>query len=685
MTQREFVRPLNIGLWSEGPLLERPPGALAVCRNYEIQPSGCERVPGYERFDGRPSPSDAVWYSVPYSGLTADIFTGQILEVPFNGIYRSVLALQDVSYLTAPSGTVALGYLDTIPEGEEPDRPDSTGEIRNGGSEIAAIGGVALKGAAPDDETEKTWRRTLESHLRSNIQTVPGTGSVLMAAAVKGVVVAARAANATNADLHVSSATGWQTITPGRTLNFTSGGTYQIQPSDTITGATSGATATVVAVILQSGSWSAGDAAGYLVLSGQSGTFQSENLNVGGNADVATISGDSTAITFSANAPWFWDVGAVKAGTTESLFFTDTVGLFEFDGTNVIPLRTGTTGTPRHVAVHKNHVFVSYDYSVVHSALGDARDWRSASGASEIATDGRVTALQPYAKVLVIGTDRSVNLLHGTSSADWSFEVLSRSSGVFENTMAVAGQPVYLDRGGIRLLETTAAFGDFSVSTLSPHAHRVVLSWITRNADIVGAIVNRSRAVYRLVLDDGKVLSMYFGSERAAFAILDYGLQVSCAWSGQSGGHDFHLLGGQDGYVYILDKGRNFDGNDIDATIRTVWDHGRSRTRMKRYMRLVLDVEVTKATFTVTPLFDYGSEPSKIGSDLDETLEGSGAVWGGFVWGEAVWGQPEFPGGVLMLDGRGYAIGLLVTSKSADELPHTLRSYTVRYAERRLV
>lgn len=76
------------------------------------------------------------------------------------------------------------------------------------------------------------------------------------------------------------------------TLDFTSGGTYEIEVGDTITGATSGATAHVAGISLSSGSWAGGDAAGTLTLRRVIGTFQGENLDVGANANVAAIAGE---------------------------------------------------------------------------------------------------------------------------------------------------------------------------------------------------------------------------------------------------------------------------------------------------------------------------------------------------------------------------------------------------------
>jgi phage gp36-like protein len=80
---------------------------------------------------------------------------------------------------------------------------------------------------------------------------------------------------------------------------FTSGGVYQILVRDVIVGAVSGATALVDIVVLTSGTWAAGTAAGDLYLSNQDGVFQAENLNVGTNSNVATIAGNPTDTEFA--------------------------------------------------------------------------------------------------------------------------------------------------------------------------------------------------------------------------------------------------------------------------------------------------------------------------------------------------------------------------------------------------
>jgi hypothetical protein len=86
-----------------------------------------------------------------------------------------------------------------------------------------------------------------------------------------------------------------------KALAFTSGGTTAIAVGNTITGATSGAMAVVVAVDLDSGTWAGGNAEGTLWVNAQSGTFEAENLNVGMTTNLATIADDSAIVLPTTN------------------------------------------------------------------------------------------------------------------------------------------------------------------------------------------------------------------------------------------------------------------------------------------------------------------------------------------------------------------------------------------------
>jgi len=76
-----------------------------------------------------------------------------------------------------------------------------------------------------------------------------------------------------------------------KVIVFTSGGTTELKAGDKLTGATSGATAIVREIILDSGSWAGGDAAGWFICDheGVSGTIVSENANQTGSGTASNI------------------------------------------------------------------------------------------------------------------------------------------------------------------------------------------------------------------------------------------------------------------------------------------------------------------------------------------------------------------------------------------------------------
>jgi len=122
--------------------------------------------------------------------------------------------------------------------------------------------------------------------------TVPDGGGQVRAINMSGVDGSAKAYGILTEDVDASAPDEYSRA-------YTSGGTYEIKPGDTITGATSGATGRVIKVEVSTGSWSGGDAEGDIYIDTKSGTFQAENLDVDGNSNVATIAGTFTQTSAS--------------------------------------------------------------------------------------------------------------------------------------------------------------------------------------------------------------------------------------------------------------------------------------------------------------------------------------------------------------------------------------------------
>ena len=90
-----------------------------------------------------------------------------------------------------------------------------------------------------------------------------------------------------------ASVTSLDLTTAVRRLTFVAGKEGGIRRGDTVTGAISGATATVAGVAVTSGAWATGDAAGDLYLRDQTGSFVAESLNAGGSVGIASVAGNS--------------------------------------------------------------------------------------------------------------------------------------------------------------------------------------------------------------------------------------------------------------------------------------------------------------------------------------------------------------------------------------------------------
>ena len=94
--------------------------------------------------------------------------------------------------------------------------------------------------------------------------------------------------NLTDGDLITIGFLGGESNT--RIVPFSGGGTIEIVPGMIITGVTSKARGEIDQVLLASGAWAGGDAAGFFVVKNIKGTFSGENVTVpGGSADDATV------------------------------------------------------------------------------------------------------------------------------------------------------------------------------------------------------------------------------------------------------------------------------------------------------------------------------------------------------------------------------------------------------------
>lgn len=675
---------LSGGLDLTTPAIQTPAGRAIAGSNYEVHPRGYRRVDGYERLDGRPKPSEASYWVLRFDTGTVEIAADDEVEGGTSGATGTALydaVLESGTY----GGGNAAGYVVlTDVNGDFADGED----LEVSASKVAEADGLASERGASNDTDDSTWYHAAIERRRDAIQAVPGSGPVRGVWAYDGDVYAFRDnAGGTAGVMHKATASGWSAVNLGRELAFTSGGTYEIVEGNTITGATSGATAVITRVAVTSGDWSTGDAAGYLVFASQTGTFQSENLNVGANLNVATIAGNSGANALPPGGRYdFRNHNFFGSSDLLRMYGANGVGNgFEFDGTVLVPIHTGMADDkPTRVEVHRNHLFFSFaGGSLQNSSIGNPYEWQALTGAAEIGLGEDITdLLSAVSGTLAVFGSNKVAVLYGDDSDTWVLKTLSDSSGAVSWTAQLIGTPIYLDSRGLRSMDSTDAFGDFMIGTVTQLVEPIFRTM--RRVAVAGGMRVRAKDQYRFFWSDGRGLSVYFGRSPSEILPFDLGLNIACLASGKDGdGDEILLVGDDEGMVYELDAGTSFDGEEVQAYLRLPFNHVGSPAQNKRWTKASLEVDCgPDTTLGLTAEFSYANPDQPLGQEQLFSLSGSGGFWEEMNWDDFYWSSPVEGTAEAPIDGIGRNISIAVISNAVYEAPHILHGLILGFTYR---
>ena len=370
---------------------------------------------------------------------------------------------------------------------------------------------------------------------------------------------------------------------------------------------------------------------------------------------------------------------------------------FEFDGTTFTQITTGmTTDTPILIAAHKNHLFLAFQGgSVQHSSLADpTAPWSPVTGAAEMAVGDEVTALLPgIGGTLFMFTRNTVQVLYGSSSADWEVRLLSPNSGAVQGSAQVATTPIFVSDFGLTGITQGDVFGDYQSNTLSLKVQKIIDNY--RDL-VIGSVVLRTKNQYRLFFANGEILVMTFSGDRIrGFTMLDYGLPIRCvSGTGRSDSEDETendiFFGSDTGYVYKMDSGNSFAGEPIQALLK-IAPMSVGYPRLKKFFRLlILEVETntgSPVTLFFKPDFSFlntlGHEP--IQETINTSVQGgdwdTDSYWDEFFWSSDEEGTTFYE---IRPEGVGLTLGGFIYSESDSQEPFTIRTGTIHYSLRGL-
>lgn len=646
------------------------PGVLRFAINYEaLVTGGYERARGYERFDGRARPSDAT-YAV---AVPATTFSGLVVGDTVTGATSGVTG--KLMYISA-AGWIALTRMTgafTVGENLQ------VGGITKGvySSDIASIDGFV----------DNAVLALCADEYRASIAKPAGSGPIRGVAILGADVFAWRDnAGGTACNIWKASATGWQAVTLFHEVSFTAGSAAYAEGATITQG---GNSATVKRVVLETGDWGAGTAAGRLIITAPAPAAFAAGAAAGGGA--CTLSGANAAITLLPGGRVETDAhnfgGAV---TTRRLYGCDGVNReFEFDGTVYVPISTGMSARrASYVKCHKSYLWFAFGSSLQKSAVGSPYQWSAVLGAAELAAGDTITGLlsvggsEAQAAMMVFCLNSAL-VLYGSDTASFKLTPLSDEAGASAWSVQDMGRPMVHDVPGFRAYSPTQSYGNFSWELASR-----AIEPLARQKTPVCSVFSKSLGRYRCFFADGTAVSATPWGKGFAWMPLSLPIKPVVATSAEVSGVTRTFYGTEDGWVVEADVGRSFDGAAITHAFKLSQLHQKSPLVIKQYRAIEAEC-LGNSAFSLSMGAEFLTADPDAQQDYSVEFEqlalyGNALVWSGSSWGQAQWGAGELSRKRARIPGQGVAISPIFGGSSASELHHQITSLFIHYTGRRI-
>jgi hypothetical protein len=696
------------GLDLVSPALTIPPGMAIDAMNFE--PSiygGYSRMRGIERYDGRTAPSDATYYVMATAITVAgSVVVGDTVTGTTSGATAVVLSVTSQAELivTRVTGTFVAETLNVNGAGNGAAflAPATMGGLAYLAPPTATITvSTVTQSAASTPLLHATYNGLAADSYRALIGKVPGSGAVRGVKYYDGVLYAFRDnVGATACVMHRATTAGWVAITFGREVQFSTA-VGQIFEGDTVVGAASGASAVATRALLRTGTWTVAGV-GTLVFDTVTGAFTNgEALKVAG-VTKATASTASTAIALLPGGKYQFDNNNFGGSSaTYRMYGCDGMNLaFDFDGTRLVPIRTGfSPDAPKYVAVWQSMLVIAIGASVGLSSIGDPYGWNAVTGAAELALGDTCTGLLPQIGNATTGalaafTASKTFMVYGTSSADINRAIQSPDAGAQPYTAQNIGMAYYMDTRGVVQINATQAFGNFESATITRAVQPLIDA--KRGMAVASCIVRNSNQ-YRLFFSDGTGITLYItqqpnqaGVSVSGAAIMPFDYGSTRAMSGvdsvvDASGIERLFGAGADGYVYELNRGTSMDGGNIAAFLLLAFNNSKSPRVRKHYKRAILQAACAGiAQVNVGYDLTYAGSEAAAGYRAVQTLFGAGGYWDAMTWDSFNWDSPVVQEYRIDTPGNGRNIGVMVYGDSAIDSTYTISSAIINYSANRL-
>ncbi len=383
--------------------------------------------------------------------------------------------------------------------------------------------------------------------------------------------------------------------------------------------------------------------------------------------------------------------------------YTGTEKIAIVDGLNVPALYNGSLFTALNdaptdvrgaefVVSFKSQLFFGKNNILTFTAPFTDSDFTAANGSGTISVGTNITGMAVFRQQLIIFTESAIFQLTGNTLADFELQPITTDIGCVDKDtiQEVGGDIMFLGPDGLRLLSGTERIGDFGLGVVSKTIQKEVTDFITANTSFTSVVI-RNKSQYRILGYNNNIgqanaqgiLGTQMagqGGEGMSWADLR-GIRAYVADSRFYQNAETIVFANDDGYLYQMEEGNSFDGDNIQTTFATPYMPINDPRIRKTFYKMFLYTDPQgSVSFDVSLKLDFDQKNSVQPTKIDfNNATGTVAFMGAATFGSsAVYSSKLKTLFETQIIGSAFVVSLQYTSDSVDP-PFSLDAITLEY------
>lgn len=371
-------------------------------------------------------------------------------------------------------------------------------------------------------------------------------------------------------------------------------------------------------------------------------------------------SGEKYAVVDGVNTPAFYNV------TTNTMaygvgFPSDVVGA-------------------KFVRNFKNHLFYAVANNLVFSAPFTDNDFSPGNGGGIINIGDEITGLISFREQLFVFCLDKIFRLSGNGLADFQINPVTTNTGCVSGhtIQEVGGDIMYLSTDGVRYLSASERIDDFGLNRASEKIQSEFVKSTASGGKFCATTISPKNQYRIFVYQDTAQIAKSKGFIAVKFSdqtteniswSTTLGLKVYATSKFVSALGESHFFSNESGYVYQMESGSSFDGENIPAIFETPYmPLSDPKLRKTLYKHSLYTRMSTKVQLYLNVLFDYNNNAVNLPqtvtiseSSSDNTYGDPNSIYGVSVYGSG--SEVQFYNNVI---GSGFVVALRYTNTSTE-------------------